>query len=56
LRAACALDVGPLRRERRRAVVRLTTPLALDGPDARDRAKRILDDFIRDFRDELAAL
>jgi hypothetical protein len=36
--------------------VRLTTPLALDGPDARDRARRTLDRFIRDFLGELAAL
>jgi exosortase len=55
-RAAWALDVGPWRRERRRAVVRLTTPLANDGPAARDRAKRTLDRFVGDFRSELAGL
>ena len=55
-RAAWALDVGPFRRERRRAVVRLTTPLADAGPAARDRAKQILDRFVGDFRSELAGL
>jgi exosortase len=55
-RAAWALDVGPWRRERRRVVVRLTTPLANDGPAARDRAKRTLDRFVGDFRSELAGL
>jgi exosortase len=55
-RAALALDVGPLQRERRRAVVRLATPLAHTGPAARDRAKRTLDRFIADFLDELGAL
>jgi exosortase len=55
-RAAWALDVGPFRRERRRAVVRLTTPLAHAGPAARDRAKRILDRFVGDFRSQLAGL
>jgi exosortase len=56
LRSLLALESGPFRRERRRAVVRLTTPLPHDGPVARDRAKQILDRFIRDFRDELAGL
>jgi len=55
-RAAWALDVGPWRRERRRAVVRLTTPLAHAGPAARDRAKQVLDRFVGDFRSELARL
>jgi exosortase len=55
-RAALGLDVGPVRRERRRAVVRLATPLANPGPAARDRAKQTLDRFIADFRDELARL
>jgi hypothetical protein len=55
-RAAWALDVGPWRRERRRAVVRLTTPLAHAGPAARDRAKQLLDRFVGDFRSELAGL
>jgi hypothetical protein len=56
LRSLLALESGPFRRERRRAVVRLTTPLPHDGPVARDRAKQTLDRFIRDFRDELAGL
>ncbi|TFG96439.1 MAG: exosortase/archaeosortase family protein [Myxococcales bacterium] len=55
-RAALSLDVGPLRREGRRVVVRLTTPLEKDGPVARDRAKRTLDRFVSDFRNELAGL
>lgn len=55
-RAALALEVGPWRRERRRAVVRLTTPLAHDGSGARDWAKRTLDGFVEDFLDELAGL
>jgi hypothetical protein len=55
-RAAWALDAGPGRREGRRAVVRLATPLAHDGPAARDRARRILDRFVDDFRSELAGL
>jgi len=55
-RAALALDVGPLRRERRRVVLRLTTPLSTNGPVARDRAKRTLDRFVRDFRGDLAGL
>ena len=55
-RAAWALDVGPWRRERRRAVVRLSTPLANAGPAARDRAKQTLDRFVDDFRSELSGL
>jgi hypothetical protein len=55
-RAALALDVGPLRRERRRAVVRLATPLAHAGPAGRERAKRTLDLFVSDFLDQLAGL
>jgi exosortase len=55
-RAALALDVGPVRRERRRAVVRLETPLANTSPAARDLAKQTLDRFIAEFRDELAGL
>jgi hypothetical protein len=55
-RSLLALESGPFRRERRRAVVRLATPLGHDGPVARDRAKQTLDRFIRDFRDELADL
>src|SRR5262249_1495213 len=55
-RAAWALERGPFRRERQRAVVRLTTPLADAGPDARDRARRALDRFVADFRSELSGL
>lgn len=55
-REAFALESGPFRREPRRAVVRLTTALANDGPVARDRARRTLDRFIADFRDELERL
>ena len=55
-RASLELDAGPLRREPPRAVVRLLTPLANDGSVARDRAKRSLDRFVRDFREELSAL
>jgi exosortase len=55
-RAALALEVGPLRRDRRRVVLRLTTPLSKNGPVARDRAKRTLDSFVRDFRSELEGL
>jgi hypothetical protein len=55
-RSLLALESGPFRRERRRAVVRLATPIGHDGPVARDRAKQTLDRFIRDFRDELADL
>lgn len=55
-RATWELDAGPLRREPPRAVVRLLTPLANEGPAARERAKRTLDRFVRDFRDELARL
>jgi len=36
--------------------VRLSTPIATTGAVARDRAKRSLDRFIGDFRDELAGL
>jgi exosortase len=55
-RAALALERGPFRREPRRAVVRVATPVASDGSVARDRAKRTLEGFIADFRDELAGL
>jgi exosortase len=55
-RSLLALDSGPFRRERQRAVIRLSTPLAHDGPVARDRAKQTLDRFITDFRGELAEL
>ncbi len=55
-RAALALDSGPFRRDRRRAVVRLSTALPDDGAIPRDRAKRTLDRFISDFRDALADL
>jgi exosortase len=55
-RAALALDVGPLRRDAPRAVMRLTTPIAHAGPAERDRAKRVLDRFINDFRAELEQL
>jgi hypothetical protein len=56
LRAALRLEFGPSRREPRRALVRLATPLVQDGPVARDLARRTLDRFISDFRDELADL
>ena len=55
-RSALGLESGPFRREPRRAVVRLTTALANDGPVARDRARRTLDRFIADFQDELERL
>jgi exosortase len=55
-RAALALESGPFRRERRRAVVRLATPLAHEGPVAQNRAKQTLDGFIADFRAALAEL
>jgi exosortase len=55
-RSMLALDSGPFRRQGRRAVVRLSTPLPNDGPVARDLAKKILDGFITTFRDELAGL
>lgn len=56
LRAALALDSGPFRRERPRAVVRLSTPLQKDGPVSRDRAKQVLDRFVTAFRPYLTAL
>jgi exosortase len=40
----------------RRAVVRLATPLEAGGPLARDRAKRVLDQFIDDFIEDLERL
>ena len=55
-RSLLALEVGPFHRERGRAVVRLSTPLRRDGPVLRDRSKKALDLFIRDFGDELAGL
>jgi hypothetical protein len=55
-RSVLGLERGPFRRERRRVVVRLVTPLRSEGPVAFDRAKRTLDRFIIDFGDELARL
>jgi exosortase len=55
-RAALALDVGPLRRDGPRVVLRLTTPIAHSGPAERDRATRVLDRFLNDFRAELEQL
>jgi exosortase len=55
-RSVLALESGPFRRERRRGVVRISTPLALDGPEAREWARDTLDRFIADFREELAGL
>jgi exosortase len=55
-RAALALESGPLRRERRRAVVRLASPMPGDGHAARNRAKAVLDRFVADFREDLAGL
>jgi exosortase len=55
-RAALALESGPFRRERHRAVVRLATPLPDEGPVAHDRAQRTLDAFVSDFREALAGL
>jgi exosortase len=56
LRSALALDRSPIARERPRTIVRLTAPLAFDGPLARDRAKQALDSFVVDFRAELTEL
>lgn len=55
-RAFLGLDRVPVERGRPRAVVRLVTPLARDGPVALDLAKRTLDRFIVDFSNQLAAL
>lgn len=55
-RSLLALETGPARRERPRAVIRLVAPALHDGPLAHDRAKQSLDQFISDFRDELAGL
>ena len=56
LRSLLGLDRIDAGAYRPRAVVRLATPLATTGQLARDRAKRSLDRFIGDFRDELAGL
>jgi hypothetical protein len=55
-RSLLGLDRAPFPRREPRAVVRLATPLARDGPVAIDRAKRTLDRFVADFAAELAAL
>jgi len=56
LRSLLALDSGPFRRARPRAVVRLLTPLEHNEPRARDRAVQTLDRFITEFRGDLAGL
>ncbi len=56
MRSLLGLDRIDAGADRARAVVRLSTPIATTGAVARDRAKRSLDRFIGDFRDELAGL
>ncbi len=56
LRALLALEASPWRRGRPRAVIRLVAPTPQGGPVAYDIAKRALDAFVSDFRDELGAL
>jgi exosortase len=56
LRSFLALDSGPFRRARPRAVVRLLTPLERDGAGARERAEQTLDRFITEFRGDLTGL
>jgi hypothetical protein len=55
-RALFALDRSPLRRERPRAAVRLTSVSPHDGELALDFAKQRLDAFIGDFREALLSL
>ena len=56
LRALLALESSPFRRPAPRAVVRLVAFAPWDEPLAIARAKRRLDRFVTDFREELAAL
>ena len=55
-RSWLALDWGPLRRERRRGVVRLVAYAPHDGSLVLDRARQRLDRFAAAFRSELGAL
>jgi exosortase len=50
------LEATPFQRAERRAIVRLATPVSEDGGPGYEQARRTLDAFIADFRDELAAL
>jgi hypothetical protein len=56
LRALLALESSPLRREYKRAVVRLVAFAPYADELSLDRAKQRLDLFITTFRPELAAL
>lgn len=56
LRSLLSLESSPFARDEPRTVVRLLTYLPNDGPQVRDRAKRILERFVADFRGELAEL
>jgi exosortase len=56
LRASLALDASPYRAPRRRAVVRLITPLAGEGPEARAAARSRILAFMGSFAEHLEAL
>jgi exosortase len=56
LRALLALESTPWRRERARVAVRLVAAMPQGGPVAYDIARRALDAFVADFRNELGAL
>jgi exosortase len=55
-RSLLALESSPFRRERSRVIVRLVAYAPHDGQLVLDQAKQRLDRFIREFREELAAL